>query len=91
MRMIGTSSTYKTRVSKEYKKRYYYECNNAKRTKQCSNEKIQKQAAEDYVIEMLESEVLNENTIPILAKKLHEQYKQDKTNSASEGEHLKKR
>ncbi|KUK83744.1 MAG: Recombinase [Pelotomaculum thermopropionicum] len=90
MRMIGTSSSYRTRVSNEYRKRYYYECNNAKRTKGCGNEKINKQDVEKYVVSKLESEVLNKKTIPALAQKLFDQYKKDILQSANEGEYLNK-
>lgn len=90
MRMIGTSSSYRTKVSKEYRKRHYYECNNAKRTKECTNEKINKPDIEEYVISKLESEVLNKKTIPVLAQKLHDQYKKDKSESINEAEYQEK-
>ena len=87
-RMIGTSSSYRTRNSQENRKLYYYECNYAKRTKECRNEKINKDKAEEYVLSKLEVEVLNEQTIPALAQKLYEYYRNDKMESAGEGKHL---
>ncbi len=87
-RMIGTSSSYKTRGSSESKKLYYYECNYAKRTKECSNEKINKDRVEEYVISKLQGEVLNEKSIPALAKRLYDCYQNDKDDTADEGKYL---
>lgn len=87
-RMIGTSSSYKTRVSRERRKLYYYECNYAKRTKECRNEKINKEKVEEYVINKLETEILNDRAIPVLAQTLFDYYQNDKQESSGEGEYL---
>ncbi len=85
-RMIGTSSSYKTRLSQEHRKLYYYECNYAKRTKECRNEKINKEKAEEYVLTKLKNDILNDRSIPVLAQELYEYYQNDKQESSGEGE-----
>ncbi|WP_238456414.1 zinc ribbon domain-containing protein [Desulfotruncus arcticus] len=87
-RMIGTSSSYKTRVSQERRKLYYYECNYAKRTKECRNEKINKDKAEEYVLNKLKSDVLNNQAIPKLAQDLYAVYQSEKLESSGEGDYL---
>lgn len=87
-RMIGTSSGYKTRISKEYRKRYYYECNYNKRTGECDNKKILKKTIEEYVLAELEAKLLNDRVIPELAKKIYEYYRQERMENAEEGRYL---
>ncbi|MCG9967448.1 recombinase family protein [Pelotomaculum terephthalicicum JT] len=84
-RMVGTSSSYLTRVSREHRKQYYYECNYGKRTGACGNGKIRKDLAENYVLSELEARLLNDLAIPELAHKISIHYKQEKMKSAGEG------
>ncbi|NPV73123.1 MAG: hypothetical protein HPY89_04915 [Pelotomaculum sp.] len=83
--MVGTSSTYHTRVSRENRKQYYYECNYGKRTGECGNGKIRKELAEEYVLSELEARLLNDSAIPELARKISIHYKQEKMKNAGEG------
>jgi len=53
-RMTGNSSSYLTKKSKEYKKSFYYNCNYGNRTKSCTNEKINKETAENFVLAEME-------------------------------------
>lgn len=69
-RMTGASSSYHTKKSKEYKKNYYYTCNYGNRTKQCSNEKVNKDLVEAYVLGELKRQIFNETVIPHLAEKI---------------------
>ncbi len=80
-RMTGTSSSYKTRVSQETRLRYHYECSYAKRTHDCEAKKISKDLVEQYVLKELHEQLLNEETIPLLARKVYEFFigNQDKT------------
>jgi len=84
-RMVGTSSSYHTRVSRDHRKQYYYECNYGKRTGECGNGKIRKELAEDYVLSELEARLLNDRAIPELARKISIHYKQEKMKNAGEG------
>ncbi len=87
-RMAGMSSSYLTRISKEYRRRYYYSCNYSSRTGKCSNKKILKEVIEEYVIAELEAKLLNDQTIPKVAVKIYEYYQQSKKESAGEGRYL---
>ncbi|WP_034630244.1 recombinase family protein [Desulfotruncus alcoholivorax] len=89
-RMVGSSSTYKTRVTKETRQRHYYLCNNADRTKTCINKKINKHTIEEYVINKLEQGIFSEEAMPRLAEKLYAHYSNIKKETAGEGDYLKK-
>ncbi|KJS73320.1 MAG: recombinase [Desulfotomaculum sp. BICA1-6] len=89
-RMVGSSSTYKTRVTKETKQRHYYLCNNADRTKTCINKKINKHTIEEYVLDKLKQGIFSEEAMPRLAEKLYAHYANMKKETADEGNYLNK-
>jgi len=87
-RMVGTSGSYHTRVSREYRRRCYYHCNNAWRTKQCSARKVNKEEIEAYVIERLEEEVFSTRAIRKLASRLYKQYIRELKDTEGENKYL---
>lgn len=89
-RMVGSSSTYKTRVTREIRQRHYYLCNNADRTKTCNNKKINKHTIEEYVLNKLKQDIFSDEAMPKLAKKLYDFYSNSKKEAAGEGDYLKK-
>lgn len=89
-RLVGMSSTYRTRVSKEYRKQYYYMCNYSNRTDQCTAGKIRKETAENFVMNELEAKILNDQTIPVLTEKIYAFYCANKEKSTDEIQLLEK-
>lgn len=73
-RMTGASSSYLTKKSKQHKKTYYYTCNYANRTRQCSIEKIAKENVEAFVLSELEGQIFNDTAIPPLSEKIVQHY-----------------
>lgn len=89
-RMVGTSSSYHTRVSKEFRRKHHYRCGHSSRTGECKNPKIGKEFVEEFVLTELERHILNDNAIPVLAKKVLEYYLKDRADGAGEGDYLRK-
>ncbi|RYD07177.1 hypothetical protein N752_00920 [Desulforamulus aquiferis] len=89
-RMVGSSSTYKTRVTRETRQRYYYLCNNADRTNTCNNKKINKSSIEEYVLGKLQQDIFSDTAMPKLAENLYAYYSNSKKETAGEGDYLKK-
>jgi len=89
-RMVGASSSYITKKSKEYKQKHYYTCNFRDRTKQCNNKKISKELIEDYILTKLESQLFAESNIPLLAEKIYKHYLGQQNEYAEEINYLKK-
>ncbi|MEW5952138.1 MAG: recombinase family protein [Bacillota bacterium] len=89
-KMVGSSSSYTVKSTKEKKKLHYYLCNNANRTNTCNNKKINKTDVEDYVMSKLTKEVFIEKAIQALAEKLYKHYIKNKHETSGEGDYLKK-
>ena len=88
--MVGSSSSYTVKSTKEKKRLHYYLCNNADRTKTCNNKKINKTDVEDYVISKLNQEIFSKKAIQALAEKLYKHYIKSENEIAGEGDYLKK-
>ena len=88
-RMVGSSSSYTVKSTKEKKRLHYYLCNNADRTKTCNNKKINKTDVEDYVISKLNQEIFSKKAIQALAEKLYKHYIKSENKIAGEGDYLK--
>lgn len=89
-RMTGASSSYRTKKSKEHKKSYYYTCNYGNRTKQCSNEKVNKDLVEAYVLAEMEKQIFNETVIPHLAEKIVQYHRRQQSDYTGELHHIDK-
>ncbi|MBF7081688.1 zinc ribbon domain-containing protein [Desulfallas sp. Bu1-1] len=89
-KMTGASSSYLTKKSKEYKQKHYYTCNFGNRTKQCDNEKINKELVESHVLKELEQKIFNDSVVPVIAKKIYRFYHQQQGEYAKETRQIEK-
>ena len=69
-KMTGTSSSYKTRVSGDLRRRHQYECNFAKRTHNCDMKKIAKEKIESMVLKELMENIFSETHVDRLVKEI---------------------
>lgn len=66
-----------SRVAEKGKAKYMsYRCNKRDRTKQCTNKEVRREYIESYVIQQLESNLFNDDIIPVIVKKIN-QYQND--------------
>jgi site-specific DNA recombinase len=89
-RMVGAFSSYRPKPGEEPRRKYRYECNYRKRTRQCGMSPVGKTWVEDAVISKLEKEILNKKSIHTLAHKIYDYYKKQRTYETGEGDYLKK-
>lgn len=89
-RMVGGFSSYRPKPDQKPRRKYRYECNYRKRTRQCGMSPVGKTWIEDTVINKLEKEILNEKSIQILARKVYEYYLKQRKDETGEGGYLKK-
>jgi site-specific DNA recombinase len=88
-KMTGTSSSYKTRVSKELRRRHQYECSFAKRTHKCDTKKIAKEKIESIVLSELTEGLFNDINIRKVAKDIFSYQRELLDNNSAETEKQK--
>lgn len=72
------------RVAQIGKSKYMsYRCNKRDRTKQCTNKEVRREYVESFVIQQLERNLLNDEIIPVLVKKIN-QYQNESDSHAVE-------
>ncbi|GAV21563.1 recombinase family protein [Carboxydothermus pertinax] len=88
--MIGDSSSYLTKKSKEHKKLYYYTCNYNGRTGQCNSQKVRKELVEEFVLKQLRERFFAEKAIPELAEKIYSSFTSQKKEMGKEVKYIEK-
>ena len=89
-RMVGSSNSYHTRVSKELRLSNYYRCGNGSRTGKCKMTNIKKNSIERNIIDQIQTFILNDKEITAIAKKVYKQYLREMKSSDGENKYIEK-